>query len=82
MQRITTFNKRITINPKIRFGKPCIRGTRIAVEDILNLIKAGYTFNEILIQYPTLEKEDIIAALDYTTSIVLGREEIYSFSPR
>lgn len=82
MQRITTLNKKITINPKIRFGKPCIRGTRIAVEDILNLIKAGYTFNEILKQYPVLKKEDIVAALDYTTSIVLGREEIYSFTPR
>jgi len=82
MRRIITFNKRITINPKIRFGKPCIRGTRIAVEDILNLIKAGYTFNEILKQYPDLKKEDIVAALDFTTSIILGREEIHSFIPR
>ena len=80
MRKITTFNKKITINPKIRFGKPCIRGTRIAVEDILNLIKAGYTFNEILEQYPDLKREDIIAALDFTTSIVLGSEEIYSFT--
>jgi len=82
MRKIITFNKRITINPKIRFGKPCIRGTRIAIEDILNLIKAGYTFNEILKQYPGLKKEDIIAALDYTTSVILGKEEIYSFAYR
>lgn len=82
MQRITELNKKITINPKIRFGKPCIKGTRIAVEDILNLIKAGYAFNEILKQYPVLKKEDIIAALDYTTSIILGREEVYSLTPR
>ncbi|MBU2635104.1 DUF433 domain-containing protein [Patescibacteria group bacterium] len=81
MRKITTFNEQIAINPKIRFGKPCIKGTRIAVEDILNFIKAGYTFDEILKQYPILKKEDIIAALDYTTSVVLGREEIYSFSP-
>lgn len=78
MRKIINFNNRITINPKIRFGKPCIKGTRIAIEDILNLIKAGYTFDEILEQYPVLEKKDIIAALDYTTSVVLGREEIYS----
>ena len=82
MRKVFTFNKRITINPKVRFGKPCIRGTRIAVEDILNLIKAGYTFNEIIKQYPTLKREDIIAALDYTTSIILGREEVYSFTSR
>jgi uncharacterized protein (DUF433 family) len=82
MRKITTFNKNITINPKVRFGKPCIRGTRIAVEDILNLIKAGYTFDEILEQYPNLKKEDIIAALDFTTSLILGREEIYSFTSR
>lgn len=82
MRKITTFNKRITINPRIRFGKPCIKGTRIAIEDVLNLIKAGYTFSEILEQYPDLKKEDIIAALDFTTSIILGREEIYSFIPR
>jgi len=82
MRKITTFNKNITINPKVRFGKPCIRGTRIAVEDILNLIKAGYTFDEIIEQYPNLKKEDIIAALDFTTSLILGREEIYSFTSR
>jgi uncharacterized protein (DUF433 family) len=82
MRKVTNFNKRITVNPKIRFGKPCIRGTRIAVEDILNLIKAGYTFDKILKQYPELEKKDIVSALDYITSVVLGREEIYSFTLR
>lgn len=56
MQRVTALNKRIAINPKIRFGKPCVRGTRIAVENILNLIKAGYAFDEILKQYPILKK--------------------------
>jgi uncharacterized protein (DUF433 family) len=82
MRKIINYNKRITVDPKVRFGKPCIRGTRIAVEDILNLIKAGYAFNDILKQYPTLKKEDIIAALDFATSIILGKEEIYSFVSR
>lgn len=80
MRKITNFNNRITVNPKIRFGQPCIKGTRIAIEDILNLFKAGYTFEEILKQYSGLTKKDIIACLEYTASVV-GKEAIYSFVP-
>jgi uncharacterized protein (DUF433 family) len=53
---------KITIDPKIRFGKPCIRGTRIAVVDILNLLAAGYAVEEIPAQYPGITKKDIVAA--------------------
>lgn len=80
MRKITNLHNRIAINPKIRFGKPCIKGTRIAVEDVLNLLKAGYNFQEILKEYPHLKKEDIIACLEYTSSI-LGKEELYSITP-
>lgn len=79
MRKIINLNNRITVNPRVRFGKPCIKGTRIAIEDILNLFKAGYTLQEILKQCPAAEKKDIIAALEYMASIV-GKEELYSLS--
>ncbi|HHE45970.1 MAG TPA: DUF433 domain-containing protein [Candidatus Moranbacteria bacterium] len=68
-------NNNIIVNPKIRFGKPCIRGTRIAVTDILNLLKAGYTIKEIPTQYPGITTADVRAALRYAAQ-VLGKEEI------
>ncbi len=60
---------RITINPKIRFGKPCIRGTRIAVGDILNLLTAGYTIDEIPHEYPGITKEDVISAIEFAAQL-------------
>jgi uncharacterized protein (DUF433 family) len=61
--------KRITVNPKVRFGKPCIRGTRIAVGDILNLMSAGYPIDEIPCQYPGITKKDVIAAIEFATHL-------------
>ena len=61
--------QRITIDPGIRFGKPCIRGTRIAVVDILNLLKAGYTLDEIPAQYPGISRKDAEAALEFAVTL-------------
>jgi len=58
-------NERITVTPDIRFGKPTIRGTRVAVADILNLLRAGYTIDEIPGQYEGVTKEDVEAAIEY-----------------
>jgi len=55
----------ISINPEIRFGKPCIRGTRIAVTDILQWMASGMSHEEILDDYPTLQDVHIRAALSY-----------------
>lgn len=55
--------KRITYNPEICHGKPCIRGLRYPVELILELLSAGMTIEEILEDYEDLEREDISAAL-------------------
>ena len=55
----------IYINPNIRFGKPCIKNTRIAVLDILQWLGSGMTNSEILIDYPLLKEEDILAALQF-----------------
>lgn len=56
---------RITINDAQWGGRPCIRGMRIRVTDILELLGAGATFEEILEDYPYLEREDILASIDY-----------------
>jgi len=57
--------QRITIEASKCGGRPCIRGLRIRVTDILELLSAGASFDEILKDYPFLEREDILAALDY-----------------
>jgi uncharacterized protein (DUF433 family) len=58
-------SERITIDPQICHGKPTIRGLRYTVETILELLSSGMTVDEILADYEDLEKEDILAALDY-----------------
>lgn len=55
--------RRITINPAICFGKPSIRNLRYPVEMLLDLLSAGMTTEEILMDYEDLEKEDILACL-------------------
>lgn len=55
----------ISIDPEIRFGKPCIKGTRIAVVDILQWLASGMTHEEILQDYPSLKEEHIRAALAF-----------------
>lgn len=59
--------ERITIDPKVMGGKPCIRGIRITVGTITGLLSAGETVDSVLALYPSLEREDIFAALAYAT---------------
>ena len=59
------YKKIITIEPGKRSGKPCIRGMRITVGDILGWLAAGMTIKEIIEDFPELEKNDIYAALSY-----------------
>ncbi|GIW65036.1 MAG: hypothetical protein KatS3mg093_015 [Candidatus Parcubacteria bacterium] len=68
----------IEINPKILLGKPVIRGTRIPVSLILNLLANGYTIEKIIETYPQLTKKDIISALKYVQQR-LNRENIQRF---
>jgi uncharacterized protein (DUF433 family) len=58
---------RIIVDPEILAGKPVIRGTRIAVELILELLAAGQSESEILANYPGLSREDILASLSYAS---------------
>ena len=56
---------RITFNPEIMGGKPCIRGMRVTVGAIVGLVASGKTVDEVLADYPYLEREDILEALSY-----------------
>ncbi len=67
---------RITIDPEVLSGKPVIKGTRIPIYIIIDLLANGMTEKEILLQYPTLKKEDIKAALVYASKCLENEETI------
>jgi uncharacterized protein (DUF433 family) len=69
----------ITVDPNICSGKPCIRGTRIMVKNILGMLAGGYTREQILNAYPELVTEDISAVLEYA-SIVIDEEKVIARS--
>lgn len=71
----TIFKKRIACDPKILGGKPIIRGTRISVEFILELVRSGMSVEEILREYQNLVRADLDAALAFAKHAV-SREEI------
>lgn len=60
---------RITLDPQICHGKPCIRGLRYPVESVLEWLASGMSIEEILADYEDLEREDILAALTYAARI-------------
>jgi uncharacterized protein (DUF433 family) len=70
------WRSRITVNLKILAGKPIIKGTRISVELILDLLANGWTTEQIMENYPQLKREDITAVLKYATEI-LKEERVY-----
>lgn len=72
--------KRITFNPQIMAGQACIRGMRIPVSLIVNLVAHGKQSNEIIEEYPDLEPEDISQALEYASwltreKVILAEDE-------
>lgn len=68
---------RITVNPEVMVGKPTIRGLRITVEQILKALAAGVTTEELLEDYPELEREDIQAAILYASELV-NEEQVFA----
>ena len=65
--------ERITINPAICHGKPCIRGMRWPVEVVLDLLGSGMTVAQIVEDHPGLEREDITASLNYAKMLLSGQ---------
>lgn len=80
MRYIKTMQERIIIAPNICHGKPCIRGTRILVSNILNLLAHGATEDEVLTGYPQLTQDDIHAALEYAEALVNDEEVLPTFA--
>jgi uncharacterized protein (DUF433 family) len=69
--------KRISIDPEVYHGQACIKGTRIPVHQIVHMLANGDTIEDLLAAYPTLEREDILACLDYAAT--LTEEQITPF---
>lgn len=61
---------RISVDPNVCSGKPCITGTRIMVKNILGMIAGGYTIERILEAYPELTQQDVMEALKYATQVI------------
>lgn len=64
---------RISIDPKVCFGKPCIRGTRIWVSLVLDLLAGGWTAEEVLREYPHLSGEDVLACIAFGAEMARER---------
>jgi uncharacterized protein (DUF433 family) len=63
------WRSKISVDPQICHGKACIRGTRIPISVILDNLGAGQSYEEILASYPTLTREDILAAFSYASAL-------------
>lgn len=67
--------ERIAVSPKIHFGKPCVAGTRITVQNVLELLNEGLSFDEIIQDYyPDLTVEDIHACIEYAIALVAAED--------
>lgn len=63
-----SYQDRISIDPAVRSGKPCVKGTRITVYDVLEYLAGGMTEEQILRDFPSLAREDIKAALEFAAA--------------
>lgn len=72
---MTDWKTRIIVDPSILVGKPTVKGTRISVELILDRLSDGWTMEDILSSYPTLTREDVLAALSFAAE--LFKEETF-----
>ena len=67
--------ERIVVDPKVHFGQPCVRGTRVPVYCVLELVQDGIAFQEIVDRYyPDLTVEDVKACVEYATALVKAEE--------
>jgi uncharacterized protein (DUF433 family) len=62
-------NHRIVVDPNICHGQACVRGTRIPVHQLVRMLANGDTIEDLLVDYPSLERDDVLACLDYAASL-------------
>lgn len=62
--------ERISVDPQVCSGKPCIRGTRVMIKNILGMIAGGYSVERVMEAYPELTRADIAEALEYATEVI------------
>lgn len=70
------YKKYIERNPEVMLGKPIIKGTRITVELIMRKMACGYTVDEILQSYPHLNKEQVMAALEFAADMIANEDTL------
>jgi uncharacterized protein (DUF433 family) len=70
------YKDRIEYNPSIILGKPIIKGTRIGVEQIIRKLAEGASINDILVSYPQLVEQDILASLNFASELIANEEII------
>jgi len=75
-----SYLERITVNPLVCHGKPTVRGLRVPVQTILELLASGMTLDEVLDDYPYLEREDLLTALEYGAAATGGHQVVLSGS--
>ncbi len=73
---------RIVVNPQIHFGKPCVAGTRITVQGVLELLNEGLSFDEIIRDYyPELQVDDVRACVQYAIALVASEDVHLNLAP-
>lgn len=77
IQRKINILKKISIDPNVCHGQACVKGTRIPVHQIVHMLANGDSVEDLLQEYPTLTREDILACLDYVAS--LAEENVLPF---
>lgn len=74
-------NERISIDPAICHGKPVIKGTRVLVGNILGALSAGDSIEDVLVDYPSIVRDDVLAALDFAAQISRFEESPFELCP-
>ena len=72
---MSTLAERITIDPAICHGKPCIRGLRYPVESMLEYLAGGDSFDDVLREFPDLEREDLLACIEFSRQMLATRSQ-------